>query len=402
MQTQAFARAVSIANQTVHRRNAIPILGQLRLSARPDGKVRISGTDMDRQVDVEIDGELEQDTMLPMATRVVRALGAAGNGEFKIAPLPQDRQGITIKSGDFNIELDSALPVRDFPGKLDTMIVDHSAEVGLDFIKALRTVYGAVSREETRYYLNGVYMHKTAEPWGFTLVCTDGHRMYMKNIQVPGLGDFKPIIIPRAVCDLVFATFDKRVGDSPITFSVGRRLKRNEPDGDLIPDDRSVPRVRFNAKVGDCDVTITGLTIDGSFPDYSRVIPKDWAAEATFKTADLRRAVLGLSAGHSDRGHSAIEIQLLRDLAKLTTRWGAHEGKAMLQVPYEGDVWHKPTCGGNTFGLNSRYLLDAINTVNGAEEFRFRFSAQGIAVSPMLIEAKGMDDFKAVLMPMRV
>jgi DNA polymerase-3 subunit beta len=403
MRTQTFARAINIANQCVERRGTIPILASIRMTARPEGKVRLSATDMDRQVDVDFDGEINADVMLPMAGSIAKALGAFAAAETTVVPLPPDRQGISIVSGDFNIELDT-LPVSDFPTGQDAMQVDHTAEVNGDFIKALRQVAGAVSTEETRYYLNGVYIHRVAEPWSFAVVATDGHRMYIRDVQIPGfapndaLPNFEPFIIPRRLLDLLLALADKKAGDAPVTLSVGREVRSNTPSGEL-QFGRQAGLVRFSFKIGDNDVTLTGRTIDGSFPDYRRVIPKDTPLQATFKTADLRRAVQALAVGCEKKGSRALEIVLLRDLAKITTRWDHGAGKAVLQVPYEGNVF-----GGkcNQVGINARYLLDALNTVNGAEEFRFGFSPEGMPTDPMILTAKGMDDFKAVLMPMRV
>jgi DNA polymerase-3 subunit beta len=398
MKTATFTRAIELATRVVERRNTIPILGALRVQALGGGRTKISGTDMDMQIDVEFNGEAGWEGILPMASSVAKGLRTIGDDLTEVFPLPTDRAGCKIVSGDFCIELDCGMSASDWPTQLEGIQVDAGAHLDSSFVKALRHVRGAISTEETRYYLNGVHLHTVnAETWAHRLVATDGHRMYWHDIQIAGLGEVPKIIIPRKTISLLLGLVEK---DGGLTMEIGCELRRNA-SGQMLKVDGRAPYVRFTIKTEDHTITVTSKTIDGSFPDYTRVVPNhETPFEAVFNTAELRRKIGALRAGASDKDCRALQFKFLKGgRTEIEAYWGAREAKITMSLPFTGDAQRAPNA---IIGFNSRYVRDLLESVNGAEEVKFEFSPIGMATDPAKIKPKGMDDFTAILMPMRV
>jgi DNA polymerase-3 subunit beta len=238
-----------------------------------------------------------------------------------------------------------------------------------DLKRLIEKTQFAISTEETRYYLNGIYLHTAGTNKLPTLraVATDGHRLAQVELPLPeGAAGMAGIIIPR-----------KTVGE------VQRLIEDNEAEITL---ELSPGKIRFTFG----DVVLTSKLIDGTFPDYGRVIPTGNDKELVVDKKEFEQAVDRVSTVSSERGR-AVKLSL-------------SSGKLMLSVtnPDSGsateEVEVEYTADPLDIGFNSRYLLDIAGQIEG-EAAVLKLSDPG---SPTLIQDRDSKNALYVLMPMRV
>jgi DNA polymerase-3 subunit beta len=228
----------------------------------------------------------------------------------------------------------------------------------------------AISTEETRYYLNGIYFHVVGEGAEARLraVATDGHRLAKAEVPAPaGAIGMPGIIVPRK--------------------TVGEMQKLLEDPATEVALSLSDSKIRLQAG----DLVLTSKLIDGTFPDYERVIPKGNDKVLTLDKAEFKSAVDRVSTISADRGR-AVKLSLADDKMVLAVN-NPDSGSATdeLAVGYEAEPLD--------IGFNSKYLLDIADQLTG-DEAVFKLADPG---SPTLIEDKaGGGDAIYVLMPMRV
>jgi DNA polymerase-3 subunit beta len=227
----------------------------------------------------------------------------------------------------------------------------------------------AISTEETRYYLNGIYLHGATSGKAETLraVATDGHRLAQFEIPLPGGANGMPgVIVPR-----------KTVGE------VQRLIENADQE---ITIELSVSKIRFT--IG--DVVLTSKLIDGTFPDYARVIPLGNDKLLQVDKSEFEHAVDRVSTVSSERGRA---VKLALSGGKLTLSVNNPDsGSATEEI--EVDYGADPI----DIGFNSRYLLDIASQIEG-ETAVLKLADPG---SPTLIQDKDGKNALYVLMPMRV
>jgi DNA polymerase-3 subunit beta len=363
----ALLRALGHVQSVVEKRNTIPILSNVLLRAQT-ARLSLSATDMDIEIVERVACTVARDgaTTVPAHTLydIVRKLREGAQVELDGGG---DKGLMTLRSGRSTFTL-AALPPEDYP-------VMAGGELGFGFTLAAtelrqlidRTRF-AISTEETRYYLNGIFLHSTNsnEMPVLRAVATDGHRLARVEMMLPeGAAGMPGVIVPR-----------KTVTE------LRKLLEETEQE---VQVSLSETKIRF----GFAEATLTSKLIDGTFPDYDRVIPtnndkvlevnrKDFA-EAVDRVAtisDKSRAVklsldknnLVLSATSPENGTATEEIEV---------RYG--------QQPIE-------------IGFNSRYLLDIAEQIEGDGA---QFSMAD-AASPTVVRDSGDNSALYVLMPMRV
>lgn len=354
--------------RVVERRNTIPILSNVLIRAEGN-ELHLKATDLDLEIYEKTPGSVEQAgaTTVPahMLYEIVRKL--PGGSEVMLSV---DGESSTLKlaSGRSQFTL-QMLPVEDFPD-ISAGDFSHSFSMATGEIrKLINHTQFAISTEETRYYLNGIYLHSVEEA-GETLlraVATDGHRLARSQTAAPdGSAGMPGIIIPR-----------KAVGEI-------QRLVE-EPDAAVLVE-LSDSKIRLS--VG--ETVLTSKLIDGTFPDYNRVIPSGNDKKLVVDRATFAGAVDRVSTISSERGR-AVKLQLSQDQMVLSVNnpdSGTAEEEISVQFEAEGlDI-----------GFNSRYLLDITNQLTG-EEAVFMLSDPS---SPTLIQDSADEQAIYVLMPMRV
>ena len=279
-----------------------------------------------------------------------------------------DKERLTLSSGHARFALQT-LPAEDFPD-IGGGEMGQQFELSAKDLKHLidKTRF-AISTEETRYYLNGIYLHTAQSNKMATLraVATDGHRLAQVELPLPkGAQGMPGIIIPRKTVH----ELHRLVEDSQATVKVGV----------------SPAKVRF--EIG--SVTLTSKLIDGTFPDYSRVIPQDNDKEMKVSNAEFMGAVDRVSTIASERGR-AIKFTIKPDKLVLSVN-NSEGGSATEEIGIEYGA--SPL----EIGFNARYLLDIAGQLEG-EEACFKLADPG---SPTVVNDPANESALYVLMPMRV
>ncbi len=361
-------KAVSQAQSVVERRNTIPILANVLIEAEGD-TVQFRATDLDIEVVDKANAMVERAGATTVAAttlhEIVRKLP-----DGALVTLTDDSAAgrLTVDAGRSNFSL-ATLPREDFP-------VMASSEYSANFTApapALRRLFDkskfAISTEETRYYLNGVYMHVADADGGKALraVATDGHRLARIDTDVPaGANDMPGVIVPR-----------KTVGE----------LRKLLDDDDMeIAVSVSETKVRFATP----NITLTSKVIDGTFPDYSRVIPQGNTRKLEVDAAEFAKAVDRVATVSSERSR-AVKLQLDEDRLVLSVNSpdsGAAEEE--LAVAYNDERLE--------IGFNAKYLLEIASQVD-RENAVFMFNSAG---DPTLMREGSDTSAVYVVMPMRV
>jgi DNA polymerase-3 subunit beta len=361
-------KSLGHVHRVVERRNTIPILGNVLVRAE-NAQLSLKATDLDLEVTETLAAETATSgsTTVPahMFYDIVRKLP---DGSQIVLESDGERAVLAIRAGRSRFTLQT-LPESDFPD-LAAGDMTHSFSLAAKDIKGLidRTQF-AISTEETRYYLNGIYLHAAGSPKAPALraVATDGHRLAQVDLPQPtGAAAMPGVIIPR-----------KTVGE------VQRLIEDNDSE---ITIELSQGKIRFT--IG--QVVLTSKLIDGTFPDYSRVIPQNNDKELVVDKADFAAAVDRVSTISSERGR-AVKLALSPGKLVLSvTNPDSGSATEELEVEYASDALD--------IGFNSRYLLDIAAQIEG-EVAVLRLADPG---SPTLIQDRDNTSALYVLMPMRV
>jgi len=345
IQRADLARTLAAVCKVTESKNTIPILANVLLQASDD-RLTVIGTDLDIQYTamVACEGELSTTVDAKRLSDIARRL----SGDTVSLALDGDK--LTVKSGRSRFTLPT-LPVEDFP-RLDSGVFD--VEFKADLAALFAPVAFAISTEETRYYLNGIYLHNPGS--GLRAVATDGHKLSYSNAET--VGNLPGVIVPRKTVGLI-------------------------PKGEI---DVSISKNKI--RFATADTVIVSKLIDGSFPDYTRVIPKNNDKIMQADRTALSKAVERVSTINSDRGR-AVKLTLAPGSLTLSVS-NPESGSATeeLEVDYEGEPWE--------IGFNSQYLVEVLGVLAG-ETVTMKLSDPG---SPTLFT--GTADVVAVCMPMRV
>lgn len=361
-------KSLGHVHRVVERRNTIPILSNVLL--RADGnELHLKATDLDLEIFEKAPAMVEQagGTTVPahMLHDIVRKLP---DGSEVMLATNEEGNAITITAGRSRFSL-QMLPDTDFPD-ITAGEFSHTFRLPATAFKALidHTQF-AISTEETRYYLNGIFFHTVEDEGDLVLraVATDGHRLARAQCEAPdGSLGMPGIIIPKK--------------------AVGEIQKLVEDPDATVNCELSDTKIRLT--VG--NVVMTSKLIDGTFPDYNRVIPEGNDKELKMDRASFAQAVDRVSTISSERGR-AVKLAISDGQIILSVN-NPESGSATeeLAVGYEAEALE--------IGFNSRYLLDISSQLSG-EEAVFMLSDSG---SPTLIRDSSDSGALYVLMPMRV
>ena len=364
----ALLKAVSQAQSVVERRNTIPILANVLIEAE-GSDVSFRATDLDIEVVDKAPAQVERAGATTVAATTLHEIVRKLPDGALVSLTADNAAGrLTVEAGRSNFSL-ATLPKEDFP-------VMATSEYASNFsanAAVLRRLFDkskfAISTEETRYYLNGVYMHIAEGDGGKKLRCvaTDGHRLARIDAEMPtSAADMPGVIVPR-----------KTVGE----------LRKLLDDDDMeIAVSVSETKVRFATPL----ITLTSKVIDGTFPDYTRVIPQGNTRKLEVDAADFARAVDRVATVSSERSR-AVKLQLDEDRLILSVNApdsGAAEEE--LAVAYSDERLE--------IGFNAKYLLEIASQVD-RENAVFMFNSSG---DPTLMREGNDNSAVYVVMPMRV
>ena len=364
----ALLKALGHVHRVVERRNTIPILSNVLLRGG-EGSLRLKATDLDIEVTETIPADITEagSTTVPayMIYDIVRKLPDGAQVSLEMTP---DMGQMQIRSGRSRFML-QALPESDFPDLAAGDLPHRFTLPASDLKRLIEKTQFAISTEETRYYLNGIYLH-TLDAGGSLVmraVATDGHRLARVEIPAPNGSEGMPgVIIPRkAVAEIVKLVED---GSENITVELSSAKVRLTFDG----------------------VVLTSKLIDGTFPDYQRVIPAGNDKVLVVERADFSKAVDRVSTISSERGR-AVKLALGDGRLTLTVN-NPDSGSATEEIEVDYDA--TPI----DIGFNARYLLDIASQLDG-DTAVFKLADPG---SPTIIQDRDGAAALYVLMPMRV
>ena len=356
-------KSLSHVQSVVERRNTIPILSNVLLDAREDGTIRLMATDLDLQVDETVSASVSQPgattvsahtffdivRKLPEGSQVELAAADgkmqvnAGRARFNLSTLPRD---------DFPVIAEGDLPARfELPAATLRQIIDKTRF--------------AISSEETRYYLMGIFLHVADDQ--LKAAATDGHRLARVTVPKPDGADGMPdVIVPK-----------KCVGEL--------RKLLDEVEG-TVEVSLSPTKVRF--VLG--HAVLTSKLIDGTFPDYNRVIPTANDKLLKLDPKSFSAGVDRVSTIASEKTR-AVKMAVDRDRVTLSVT-SPENGLATEELPadYGAD--------GLEIGFNARYLLDILGQIDG-DSVEVHLAD---AAAPTLLRENDKSSALYVLMPMRV
>ena len=354
-------RPLGHVQSVVERRNTIPILANVVLRAE-DGQLSLTATDMDIATEVGCAVATSGTTTMSahMLYDIARKLPDGAEVELTVAD-----GHASISAGRSSFRLPT-LPVEDFPAISSSDLPVNFTLTAADLRDLIDATRFAISTEETRYYLNGIYFHK-AEDGNLCAVATDGHRLALTRQALPsGASQMPSVILPR-----------KAVGEL--------RKLLDDYDGEV-----SVGLSETRAEFGFGTVRLTSKLIDGTFPDYTRVIPAGNDRIMQVDAASFAAAVDRVSTISSEKSRS-VKMGLKPGVLTLSaSNTDASSAVEEIEVTYDGVEMD--------IGFNARYLLDIAAQVNN-DIVEFALADQG---SPSLVRAPGDDASLFVLMPMRV
>lgn len=345
IQRADLARVLTAVTKVTESRNTIPILGNVLLSATDD-RLTVTATDLDIEASATAPCSGEQGETTVDAKRLADIVRRMSGDTVSLA---MKDDNLIVKSGRSRFTLPT-LPVADFP-RLDSGAPD--VEFSLDFASLVAPVKFAISSEAARYYLCGVYLH--AIEGKLRAVATDGHRLAHNSADLPAA--CPPVIIPAKTIGVVPA--------GVVDVSLSSRMCR----------------------FATADTVIVSKLIDGTYPDYQRVIPAANDNVVTVDRKDLASAVARAAAVASERGRAA-KFTVAGD--NIAIDMVAQDGTAHEDVPaeYSGEPIE--------IGFNSSYMQDVLASVPG----------DGVRISladgqtPAIFQGDG--SVLALCMPMRV
>lgn len=341
-------RMLSSVERVVEARNTIPILSNILLKTTGTEFI-VSATDLDIQATVTKEIECEPGSVCVAAKTLSGIAKKAGSSEMTLELV--DGQMI-VKSGRSRVKL-SVLSSDDFPEFPDD---DYDAHFDADLSSLFSATQYAISNEETRYYLTGVYLVGTDEK--LEAVATNGH--ILSQITTDPVGSFAGVIVPH-----------KFVGVAPegvVKVSVSSR------------------KIRVENK----DTVLISKLIDGAFPNYERVIPKNNSYCVKFDKEAMSSSVGFVSSILVDRGR-ALTLDMAAGSMKISASSGSgDESTDEITADYTGEPMR--------VGANSALVLDTLQSLpGGVVEFHIESPSH-----PILVKTPGNDNRLAVIMPMRV
>lgn len=363
-------RALSHVQSVVERRNTIPILSNVLMRA-DGGSVAFTATDLD----IEIVERVPADVIAPGAITasavtlhdIAKKLPDGAQVHLTLERGSQTRLRLAAGNASFAL---TALPEEDFP-TLAAFNTDGAVTFSLpaaDLRQLIDKTRFAMSQEETRYYLNGIYLHAVKDPApALRAVATDGHRLARVDVDLPaGAADMAGVIVPRkAVIELRRLLDD---ADSQVELTVAANSVR----------------LRFG------DIVLTTKLIDGTFPDYARVIPVNNDRVLRVDNQDFARAVDRVSTVSAEKTRSVKLAAADDQLTLMVNSPDTGTATEQLSVDYSAPALE--------IGFNARYLIDIADQISG-DTALYRFNDSG---SPMVVTDASDPRALFVLMPLRV
>jgi DNA polymerase-3 subunit beta len=358
----ALLKPLQAVSGIVERRQTLPILANILLEQK-DGRLFVTATDLEMQITAYSEFAGKQDQSITVAARKLQDLLRA-LPEDAVLNVDTAAGKMTVRAGRSRFNLQT-LPAADYPRigpaqeQLQTISLPQR-----DFRGLLKLAEFAMAQQDIRYYLNGMLL--VIDKGSLQAVATDGHRLSYASLVVPGDYSRQEVILPRKT-----------------VLELGKLLEDSEAE---VTIDVLANQVRFRFS----NIELVSKVVDGKFPDYNRVIPSGHSKQLDLSRTELLQA-LQRAAILSNEKFRGVRLVLGSDQLKIIcTNSEQEEAEEELEVGYKGEALD--------IGFNITYLLDVLHNL-AADQVVL---ALGDANSSALITMRERNDYKYVVMPMRI
>tara|TARA_B110000967_G_scaffold23833_1_gene21965 strand:- start:2653 stop:3768 length:1116 start_codon:yes stop_codon:yes gene_type:complete len=360
-------KSLSLAQGVIEKKNTLPILSNVLLKAK-DGKLSIIATDLDivfydEISEVKIKTEGATTTSATILYDILRKI--SGNSEIKFDLKSENKISLVTENSDFNL---LCLPIDNFPNFTDDFENNEISFNKSKLLALLNKTKISISNDDTRHYLNGIYLHTTESQnrTYLTGVATDSHRLSSSSIEIETNKAFNSLILPKKtvfqLCNLLADTNDKvliKTSASKIQFRIGK-------------------------------VILTSKVIDGKFPDYKKVVPVGNDKILTVGSSDFVQAIERVITVSIDR-KEGVKLELGKDNIKFSVNsTNSGEGNEVIKSNFTSEEM--------TVSFNSKYLVDIASAV---EDKNLKINLKD-PISPVLVEDMSDKNSYYVVMPMKI
>ncbi len=360
-------KSLNFVQGVVEKKNTLPILSNVLLQLK-DKKLSIVATDLDiifydEIIDINTIKEGSTTTSAAILYDILRKISSNADLNFELKS--ENKLNLKSENVDFNL---LCLPTDNFPSFADEF---EGQEISLNntrFLKLLNKTRISISNDDTRHYLNGIFLHLT-EAHGrnfLTGVATDSHRLSSSSLEIDNINDFSSLILPRKtvfqLCSLLTETTDQLLmqsSDNKIKFSLGK--------------------MKLISKV-----------IDGKFPDYKKVVPTNNNKTLVVSSKDFISSIERVASVSLD-GKEGVKLVINKDNLQLSVNSAnSGEGNEKIKAQFSSENLN--------ISFNSKYLIDIASEV---EDKNLKMNLKD-AISPVLIEDSSDKNSYYVIMPMKI
>ena len=360
-------RSLTLAQGIIEKKNTLPILSNVLLEAK-NGKLSLIATDLDlvfydeiSEINIEKDGATT--TSATILYDILRKISS--NSEIKFDLKSENKLSLITDNSDFNL---LCLPTDNFPSFADDFEDNEISFNKSKFLALLNKTKISISNDDTRHYLNGIYLHTTESQNRsyLTGVATDSHRLSSSSIEIESSKTFHPLILPKKtvfqMCNLLADTNEKiliQTSDTKIQFKIGK--------------------AKLISKV-----------IDGKFPDYRKVVPTGNDKILTVSSTDFVQAIERVITVSLDR-KEGVKLVLGKDNIKFSVNsTNSGEGNEVVKSDFTAEEM--------TISFNSKYLVDIVSEIED-KNLKINFKDP---ISPVLVEDMSDKNSYYVVMPMKI
>ena len=360
-------KSLNFVQGIVEKKNTLPILSNVLLQLK-NNKLSIIATDLDivfyDEIDeVKIVKEGSTTTSAAILYDILRKISS--NSELNVDLKNENKLSLKSDNSDFNL---LCLPTDNFPTFADEFEESDILLNNNRFLKLLNKTKIAISNDDTRHYLNGIYLHLT-EAHGrsfLTGVATDSHRLSSSSLEIENVGNFSSLILPRKtvlqLCSLLTESTEKlsmQVSENKIRFSMG-------------------------------SIKLISKVIDGKFPDYKKVVPTNNEKALVLPSKDFINSIERVTSVSLDR-KEGIKLTINKDNVQLSVNSAnSGDGNEIIKANFNSDNIN--------ISFNSKYLIDIASEI---EDKNIKMNLKD-SVSPVLIEDASDKNSYYVIMPMKI
>ena len=360
-------KSLNFVQGVVEKKNTLPILSNVLLQLK-DNKLSIIATDLDiifydEISDVKIINEGSTTTSAAILYDILRKISS--NTELNFDLKSENKLSLKSENADFNL---LCLPTDNFPTFADEF---EGQEISLNnsrFLKLLNKTKISISNDDTRHYLNGIYLHLT-EAHGrnfLTGVATDSHRLSSSSLEIGNINDFTSLILPRKT---VFQLCSLLTDDAS-------QLTMQTTDN----------KVKFNLG----NMKLISKVIDGKFPDYKKVVPTGNEKTLVVSSKDFINSIERVASVSLDR-KEGVKLVINKDNVKLSVNSAnSGDGNEIIKAEFNSDNLN--------ISFNSKYLTDIASEV---EDKNLKMNLKD-SVSPVLVDDFSDKKSYYVIMPMKI